>query len=493
VNLLRLLAVFGLLLAAAPSASPGQRDLAQTGDSSAGEVARARLRDVLTLVEKGDPAADAAFAEAYCSTDGFGMSAAEARDTIAELHERTRGLEEASVTATGPAEATAQGTTRLTEEELALRVRVESEPPHRVTAIERVRPTALHQDSTAAAPPLSDARIADAVGAYAGKLADADAFSGVILLAREGRPFLLRAYGQANKDYAVPNRPDTRFNLGSVTKIFTAVAVLQLAERGQLSLDDPLARFLPDVPDPESAKRITIRHLLTHTAGLGDHVSAMSHDPFRARYRTVDRMVELVRGVPPLFEPGTRWRYSNSGFLLLGKVVEKACGQDYYDYVRQHVFGPAGMIDTDFCELDRVNERLAVGYEREFSGGRGYWRSNHFDQFVRGGPEGGAYSTAEDLLRFDRAMRANKLLGPELTRLATAAHPMSDAHAYGYGFEVEEGGRIVGHGGSFVGAHTKLDMYQEADCTTVVLSNYGGAARPVVARIRRLLLPAAAK
>ena len=496
-DLMRLVTVVGLLFAAAPVASLGQRDLSHPGQSCAAEAAITRLREVLALVENGDPTAAAAFVAVRFTSDGFGMTAAEARDAIAELRERTRGLNQASVAATGPAEATAEGTTRLTEEEMALRVRVEPDPPHRITAVERVRPTARPaappHASTAPASPLSDGQIADAVDAYVGRLADADAFSGVILLARQGRPFLLRAYGQANKDYAVPNRPDTRFDLGSVTKMFTAVAVLQLAERGKLSLDDPLSKFLPAVPDADSAKRITVRHLLTHTAGLGDHVGAMSRDPFRARYRTVDRMVELVRGVPPLFEPGTRWRYSNSGFLLLGRVVEKASGQDYYDYIREHVFGPAGMGDTDFCEVDRVNARLAIGYEREFSGGRGYWRSNHFDRFVRGGPEGGAYSTAGDLLRFDRAIRANKLLGPELTRLATAAHPMSASHAYGYGFEVEEGGRIVGHGGSFVGAHTKLDMYQDADCTAVVLSNYGGAARPVVARIRRLLVPSAAK
>ena len=487
---LRVVSVLGLVFAVAPVVSNGQSDAAHPAGPPAASAALGRLHEVLALVERGDPATAAAYVTAHFAPEGAGISAGEALNTLAELHDRTHGLERIACSATGPAEATADGTARLTEEPTGLRVRVDPLPPHRITSLQRVRPAPRPQETVPGATRLTDGEIATAVDEYAGRLADADAFSGVILLARDGQPFLLRAYGQANKDFDVPNRPDTRFNLGSVTKMFTAVAALQLAERGRLSLDDPLAKFLPDVPDPESASRITVRHLLTHTAGLGDHVSAMARDPFRARYRNVDRMVELVRGVPPLFEPGTRWRYSNSGFLVLGKVVEKASGEDYYDYVRRNVFGRAGMVDTDFCELDRVNPRLAVGYEREFSGGLGYWRSNHFDQFVRGGPEGGAYSTAEDLLRFDRALRSHKLLGPELTRLATTANPAPDSPGYGYGFEVEQGGKIVGHGGSFVGAHTKFDMYQDADCTAVVLSNYGGAARPVIARIRRLLCPA---
>jgi CubicO group peptidase (beta-lactamase class C family) len=330
--------------------------------------------------------------------------------------------------------------------------------------------------------------LAAEVGRYVHKLADADAFAGVVLLARGDRPFFVTAVGQASREYGVPNRPDTRFNLGSITKTFTAVAVLQLAERGKLSLDDPLSKYLPDVPDPESARRITLRQLLTHTSGLGDHVNAMARDPFRTRYRTVGRMLELVRGVPPMFEPGTRWRYSNSGFLVLGAVIEKAAGQDYYEYVRENVFTRAGMADTDFCELDEVNGRLATGYTKAFHAGRPRVRNNQFDLFVRGGPEGGAYSTAHDLLRFARALRAGRLVGARLVAEALSAKPSLGSPGYGYGFEVEEGGRIVGHGGSYVGAQTKLDLYRDGDYTAVVLSNMSGAARPVVAKVRNLLL-----
>jgi CubicO group peptidase (beta-lactamase class C family) len=142
---------------------------------------------------------------------------------------------------------------------------------------------------------------------------------------------------------------------------------------------------------------------------------------------------------------------------------------------------------TGYYELDRPNADLAAGYQVEFSGGRPQWRNNQFDLFVRGGPEGGAYSTAEDLFHFARALRGHKLLGPELTAAAMTARPELHSPGYGYGFEVEEEGRVVGHGGSFVGAQTKLDLFADGDYTAVVLSNYGGAARPVVAKIRRLL------
>jgi CubicO group peptidase (beta-lactamase class C family) len=483
IGLLPLLA-HGLALAAAAPASP-----AAAGVSPA----ERRVREIVRLIDSGDRKAAEAYVRANYAPQLLDNSPAEHVNFLTETRERTGGLELASVAAEGGksgaagGEATAQLRAVLTEEWVALRVRVEAEPLHRVTFVGRVRPTPPADDRPAVR--MSDAAIAGAVGAYAEKLARADAFSGVVLLARGGEPFFLIVYGQANKDFRVPVRPDTRFSLGSVTKMFTAVAVLQLAEQGKLSLDDPLSKFCPDLPDAESARRITIRHLLTHTSGLGDHVSAMYRDPNRTRFRTVDRMLEFVRGVPPTFEPGSRWAYSNSGFLVLGKVIERASGgEDYYDYVRRHVFQAAGMADTDFPDVDRVNADLAVGYERVYARGTSYWRTNHFDQFARGGPEGGACSTARDLLRFDRALRSHRLLSPESTRQAMTSKPELKSPGYGYGFEVEADGRIVGHGGGFVGVQTKLDMYPDGDYTAIVLSNYSGGARPVVYRIRELLL-----
>jgi CubicO group peptidase (beta-lactamase class C family) len=474
-----------------------------TAAEAVSDAAERRLREVLALVDRGDAtAAEAYVARHVAAGDAAGMSPGEALVRLAQLHDQTRGIDVAdgairsSPTA---AEASADGRARLTGEWTAVRVRVEPQPPYRVTSLARVRPSPAPPADSDARRNRSDVELAAEVGAYADRLAAAGAFSGVVLLARVGgdeSPFFLHAYGQADKNLGVPVRPDTRFNLGSVTKVFTAVAVLQLAEQGRLSLDDPLAKYLSDVPDAESAKGITIRQLLTHTSGLGDHVNAMARDPFKARFRTIGPMLELVRGVPPLFEPGARWRYSNSGFLVLGAVIERASGEDYYGYVRRHVFAPAGMTDAAHVELDRVNERLAVGYQREYdaaAGGRPYWRNNQFDLFVRGGPEGGAYATADDLLHFARALRGGRLLGPEITRQAMAAHPELNSPGYGYGFEVEAGGRVVGHGGGFVGVQVKLDLICPAgsdgpEYVAIVLSNYSGGARPVVEKVRRLLL-----
>jgi CubicO group peptidase (beta-lactamase class C family) len=444
----------------------------------ASEAARARAVDVLALLR----APDAGRIRSYV-TDHF-SAAGDALNQLAALADQTRGIDGPEVEVAGD-EVTVRGVAALTEQPVAFRVRVEATPPFRVQSLSPARAT---PPTDAPGRRMSDEALAGEVDRYVHKLAAADAFSGVVLIAVGDQPVLVTAVGQASREFEVPNRPDTRFNLGSVTKTFTAVSVLQLAERGKLSLDDPLSKYLPDVPGAESADRITIRQLLTHTSGLGDHVNAMARDPFRTRYRTVGSMLELVRGVPPMFEPGSRWRYSNSGYLVLGAVIEKASGRDYYDYVRENVFARAGMGDTDFDELDRVNHGRATGYTKEFRAGRPLFRNNQFDLFVRGGPEGGAYSTAHDLLRFARALRGGKLLSPRLVDEALSAKPGLGSPGYGYGFEVEEGGRVVGHGGSFVGAQTKLDLFPTGDYTAVVLSNLSQAARPVVAKVRSLVL-----
>jgi CubicO group peptidase (beta-lactamase class C family) len=411
-------------------------------------------------------------------------SPGDALNQLAALADQTRGIDAPEVEVAGNV-VTVGGRSALTEQPVAFRLQVEAEPPYRVLSLSPARAAPALQSP---APRLSDDAITHEVDRYVHKLADADAFSGVVLVAKGDQAMLVTAVGGASREFNVANTTDTRFNLGSVTKTFTAVSLLQLAEQGKLSLDDPLSKYLPDVPDAEAARKITIRQLLTHTSGLGDHVNAMARDPFRTRYRTVASMLELVRGVPPMFEPGSRWRYSNSGFLVLGAVIEKASGRDYYEYVRENVFARVGMNDTDFYELDHVNGGLATGYVKEFRAGRPVLRNNQFDLFVRGGPEGGAYSTAHDLLRFARALRGGKLLSTQLVSEALSAKPSLGSSGYGYGFEVEEGGRVLGHGGSFVGAQTKLDLFPQGDYTAVVLSNLDNAARPVVAKVRSLLL-----
>jgi CubicO group peptidase (beta-lactamase class C family) len=292
-------------------------------------------------------------------------------------------------------------------------------------------------------------------------------------LAKDGVPIFTGAYGKANKDFSAPNRIDTKFNVGSMNKMFTAVAIMQLVEHGKLTVDDPLSRFLPDFPDRTSAQKIKIKHLLTHTAGLGPYFTQRFQDSSRALYRTVDDMMKgAAADEKLLFEPGTRWRYSNTGFLALGKVIEVVSGQSYYDYVRENIYKPAGMLGTDCYELDKVNDNLAVGYDKQFTAQGIVFDNNLFAHVMRGGPQGGCYSTVEDLLRFDRALRSNKLVKAEAVDLLLSAKPELNSPDYGFGFSVDRAASIVGHGGGFTGISSNLDIFLGIGWTAVVLSNY---------------------
>ena len=322
---------------------------------------------------------------------------------------------------------------------------------------------------------------------YVNNLARADVFSGSVLLAKDGKVLYSAAFGQANKDFGAPNKLDTKFNLGSMNKMFTAVTIAQLAEQGKLSYDDPLSKFIPDFPSAAAAQKIRIKHLLTHTAGLGSYFNDEFQKSSRERFRTVDDMMQLAKGDSLAFEPGTKWSYSNTGMLVLGKVIEVVIKQDYFDYVREHLYKPAGMVNTDAYELDRVNPNLAVGYEKEFDrNGTKHFRNNIFMHVMRGGPAGGGYSTAEDLLRFAEGLKSGKLVSTKTFELMTTAKPEVNSPQYGYGFGVGADG-IVGHSGGFPGISSNLDIFKGTGYVAVVLSNYGRGSEPVVQKIRRLV------
>lgn len=332
--------------------------------------------------------------------------------------------------------------------------------------------------------------------AYLEEQVAADEFSGAVLVAREGEPIFTRAYGLASKAFGVPNRVDTRFNLGSMNKMFTAVAIMQLAERGTLALDAPLAAYLPEYSNCEVAERVTLHHLLTHTSGLGTYFNDR-FEALRATLTTVAAHIPLFVDDPLAFAPGERFQYSNAGYILLGAVVERMTGKDYYDYVREHVYAPAGMRDTDAFELDRDVSNLAIGYTHVGPDGTpepGEWRNNLLLLPARGGPAGGGYSTVADLYRFVSAVRGHRLLAPETTAMMLAgktAGPTRAFSRYGYGFgeELLGGERIVGHSGGAPGINAQLDIYLERGYTVAVLANYDPpAAHAVASRIRELLL-----
>jgi CubicO group peptidase (beta-lactamase class C family) len=446
-----------------------------------------RAKELIRLLNSGSRAEARAYITGNYAPDFLRIPMEQHLGFISQLQDFTRGVEFHSVQEAKPSEATVLVKSRLTGSWLALAVRVEADSPHRISGLGRRRPKP--PAGAASAKKLTDEQLAGELDAFMQKLAAADVFSGAVLLARGGKPVYKKAFGVANKDFNVPNRVDTKFNLGSMNKMFTAVAIAQLVERGKLSFDDPLAKYLPDFPDREAAQQIRIKHLLTHTAGLGGYFSQKFFESSRALYRTVDDMMKLAASEEKLqFEPGTKWQYSNTGMLVLGKVIEQVTGQSYYDYVRENIYRPAGMTGSDCYELDRVNPHLAVGYEKDFTDDGVSFRNNIFLHVLRGGPQGGGYSTVEDLLKFDLALRAGKLVGAEYVKLLLSAKPELNSPDYGYGFQVDSERHIAGHSGGFEGISSNLDMFLGSGFTAVVLSNYGGASFPVVEKMRELVL-----
>ncbi|MEW6757919.1 MAG: serine hydrolase domain-containing protein [Acidobacteriota bacterium] len=244
-------------------------------------------------------------------------------------------------------------------------------------------------------------------------------FSGVVLAAVGDRVVVHECAGLADRAFMVPVAKDTKFNLGSINKLFTRIAVAQLAEKGRLSLDDTVGKLLPDYPNPEVAAKVTVRHLLDFTSGMGDFFGEKFEATPKDRLRDNHDYLPLFAADPLLFEPGTSRRYSNAGYVVLGLIVERVSGRSYYDYVRENVFGPAGMTDTDSYEADVPVSNLAEGYTREWGKAEHAGeppRSNVYSRPARGSSAGGGYSTAPDLLKFAGALKAGRLLGPGFTR-----------------------------------------------------------------------------
>jgi D-alanyl-D-alanine carboxypeptidase len=293
----------------------------------------------------------------------------------------------------------------------------------------------------------------------------ADEFSGCVLVAQDGKPIFRKAYGFANKSFNVPNRVDTKFNLGSCNKIFTKVAILQLAQHGKLSLEDYISRHLPNYPS-HIADKVTITHLLRHTSGMGDYWNE-KFEASKHKLRTVDDFLNLFVEDPLSFEPGSKAQYSNAGYVVLGKIVEAASGQDYYSYIREHVYKPAEMNDSDHYELDTPTPNLAIGYTKMDENDQpreGPRRNNIFLIGVKGSPAGGGYSTADDLLKFCTAIRGHKLLDPEYTELLLqpprARTPEKPRQ------------RHFGHAGGAPGVGAIFKMYLDLEYISVILSNY---------------------
>jgi CubicO group peptidase (beta-lactamase class C family) len=377
---------------------------------------------------------------------------------------------------------------RLTGAWQGLRFEIEPKAPYRIQGVQ-ISPARPPKDLPALPLMTPEEAVAE-LKSFLAKLSEADAFSGAVLLARDGKPVFQSAYGEAEKSFHAPNKLDTRFNLGSMNKMFTAVAVAQLVQAGKMSFEDPISTWLDRnwLPRVDMTK-VKVKHLLSHTSGLGNYFNETFERTSRLQFRAVRDYKPLVREETLAFNPGERFEYSNTGFLLLGAIVEKVSGKDYFDYVRDRIYGPAGMTGSDSYEVDYVNENLAVGYTKEPGTGKPRWRTNLFVHVVKGGPAGGGYSTVGDLLRFGEALRSGKLVDSKMVQTLTRPKPELHSPEYGYGFMILTGpaGRIAGHGGGFAGISSNLDLFLDAGYTGVVLSNYDMAAFPVFEKIRELV------
>lgn len=244
---------------------------------------------------------------------------------------------------------------------------------------------------------------------------DIGRFSGSAIVAQDGKPIFVYASGMANKRFEVPNKLDTKFNLGSLNKMFTAVAILQLVETGKIGIDDPIAKYLDNFPS-EVSQKVTIRQLLNMSNGWGDYWQNRYYLAYKDRLRSVSDYIGFIKDIPLQFDPGTNIIHSNIGFEVAGAIIEKVSGMDYFEYIREYVYKPAGMVNSDSYDRDAPVENMAVGYTDLHpldTKRKGFNWENTYILSPRGTPAGGGYSTAEDMLKYDMAIRSNRLIGEE--------------------------------------------------------------------------------
>jgi CubicO group peptidase (beta-lactamase class C family) len=333
------------------------------------------------------------------------------------------------------------------------------------------------QVATAPVPP-SDAVIVERVDEYMQAEMRANRFSGTILLSRKGKPIVARGYGAANAEWNIPNTPRTKFRLGSITKQFTSMAVLQLQERGKLKVQDPICQYL--TPCPDAWKPVTIHHLLTHTSGIPSYTNSPSYRTTMMVPKTVDQMVAGFRDLPLEFEPGSQFKYNNSGYFLLGVLLEKVSGQSYERVLSDQIFTPLGMQDSGYDQPSRILPGRASGYSRQ---GSELTNAPYLDM-VQPFAAGALYSTVEDLLKWDQALYTDRLL-PAAARSAMFT-PFKGGYAYGWAAPEPSpqtfDRRQVGHGGGINGFSTMIIRLIDDNITSIVLSNVQQASTGRIAR-----------
>jgi len=293
-------------------------------------------------------------------------------------------------------------------------------------------------------------------------------FMGSVLVARGSQVLLNKGYGSADLEWNIPNSPTTKFRLGSITKQFTAASILLLEQRGKLNINDPVKKYLPDAP--AAWDKITVFHLLTHTSGIPSFTSFPDYAKLEPFPTTAEQLVARFKDKPLDFAPGEKWSYSNSGYVLLGYLMEKITGGSYEKFVSENIFVPLGMKDSGYDSNSAVIAHRASGYVH---GTNGFENAGFIHMSVPHAA-GALYSTTEDLLKWEQGLFGGKLLSAaSLEKMTT---PFKDNYACGLQVETKGGHKAIEHGGGIEGFNTELAYYPEDKMTVVVLGNVNGQA-----------------
>jgi CubicO group peptidase (beta-lactamase class C family) len=302
---------------------------------------------------------------------------------------------------------------------------------------------------------------------------DNKSFMGSILVAAKDNVLINQGYGSADLEWNVPNNSSTKFRIGSITKQFTAAGILLLQERGKLKLEEPVKSYLPDAPS--SWDKITVYNLLTHTSGIPNFTGLPEFDAFKRMDRTPAESIAFFRDQPLDFEPGTKFSYSNSNYILIGKIIESISGASYADFLEKNIFTPLGMTSTGPDISTAILPQRAQGYE---SRPNGIVHANYTNMTVPYAA-GFLYSTTGDLLKWERSLFGGKVLSP--TSLRTMTTPFKSEYATGVFVKDAAHHGVVTHNGSIEGFDASLNFYPDKELTVIVLSNIGDDAPDKIA------------
>lgn len=313
--------------------------------------------------------------------------------------------------------------------------------------------------------------IAEKIDQYIQACVALNRFNGAILIAKGNEILLSKGYGFANHEHVIPNTPQTKFRLASVSKQFTALAIMQLQERGLLSVQDPLCNHLPDFPNGD---RITIHHLLTHMSGLQNFTTFSEYQTQKKELITLEKIIETFKNKPLDFEPGSQHKYCNSGYVLLSYLIEKISGLSYEQFLQENIFRPLGMNNSGYDHNNKILQNRATGYSLDFDDGE-LVHAEYIDMTQTGGA-GGLYSTIDDMFRWNCALHNSKLISKDsLQKMIT---PFKDSfYGYGYGLIIEIepqlGNRtLIWHNGGIEGFRSFNAYFPEEDIIVIILSNF---------------------